>query len=247
MRLCGFKYAKRLEAIADTTSTLLRNDRYQFAVVLYSFYSGIDFTEVPIDSIRWDQFGRFDNSFRKHMVVHLIKVIKLNTGLGPTDLLSHPYFWSVEKMSFFEIRMRTFSASNQHFDEQYEDRKEFVFTGKWTDRLSSSVRNACVNPKSKRGGPIKEADYIGLAQARRNRNQNRDEDGSDVQSETGSIPVENFLFWEGLFPTFLIYMFIKSLKFYKKTRGRFLYLEPEFSEFFTGSEEFYDTCDFVGL
>lgn len=233
LKLGGFKYAKRIESTTRGDGALkLRSDRLQFAAVVYSIHSGRDFTRTAIDDIEFHQRKAFDqNLFRSHLASHLVRVIKTDPRLNTSDLLSHPYFWTVQQMSFFEIRIRSFSAVFHDFDKLLESRRDLVFAGKWSDKLSPAVKKACVYPKGSKG-IIMEDTFMGLALARRNRNQHRDDDDSEVQEEMRTIPVENFLYWEGLFPTFFTYLFINSLKFYKKTRNRLLYLEPEFSEFF---------------
>lgn len=219
---------------------------WENAIIIYSLYSSIDYTERGMTPAQWATFVDFNPfAFRSHMAQHLIRLVKADSNMSNKDMQTHHFFWDVQTLLLFEHRLQTFSSKYQGFDRILEKGKRYVFEGKWSSRLTPHIADACVSPKNQ--SKLNENSFMGLAMARRNRCQHRDEDEPHIQADMGTIPRKNFMFWEQLFPRFTHYLLINSLSFYNRNETQLLYVNLEFSEFFTGSRAFYEACVAIGL
>lgn len=214
LRLSGLKRARILGANGLTNSAAtaaIEEERLRVAVVLYSFYTGVDWTEGPTP--RKFNFGEPHvkdlvgsngsttspelRKFRYEHLRHLIKVMEYDPLLPYDDLLKHPVFWPIMRLVSFELRIRNFLNASKHRAPQYtsymEDGRSYVFENKWTSRIPPSLRHLFTNPPG--GSTVSAFTWLALAIVRRNRGEaHRDEgDGPYINSIIGTLPIETFL------------------------------------------------------
>jgi Ribonuclease 2-5A len=216
------------------------NDKYQVAVMMYFFlkrtYSRTDFAASFEPD--WDDERSY--GYKKLHLKHLIKIIRADSSLAISDVLQHPYFMDANRMVEFEDRLRTYSARDRAMDSHLEIDKSEVFTGRWTTNLDRELVNLCLGNSQNFKNSKKT--FVELWQSRRNRRHHRDEDSQLLRNLMGPLQVDNFAFWEKIFPAFFLHLFTRIASY--KSNGIFLYASREFqgSIFFPASPEFYAAC-----
>lgn len=115
-----------------------------------------------------------------------------------------------------------------------------------TKRKSYSLKQKLDVLDAKRNSDLsgrKFAAHIGIDEAtlsRRNRKHHRDSDTPEVKGMMGALPTLNFLYWEKAFPTFQLYLFLRSLEIVFQSQH--LYEMDEFKYYYGASKNFYTSC-----
>lgn len=242
VKVGGFKFAKDQHRIRDNSDVdspgpnmpLPRNefqsDKFQAAFIMYCFLMKRDIRGgLFVPSFDDDEFF----SWKELHLAHLIKCIFSNPESSIHDILSHLYFWDLNRIIAYEDRMRTYNCRHVRMDRFIEEQKDVVLKGSnWVDYVSPRVVSAC------RG--VNHNTLVGLWMARRNRRHHRDNDPIEVQNMLGPMQEANFEFWETHFPSFTLYIY-KRLASYRPVGNIFLYNTLEFrgSQYFPSSPGFY--------
>lgn len=177
------------------------------------------------------------------MLRHLIQVMTLAPNLPYKDYSLHPYFWNIMRCVSFENRMRTFTSTYQSYSrtmDRLNREQHVVFKGSWARGIPETVKKAILTPEGGAKACPNEYTFTGLCMCRRNRTQHFDNDEREVRRYLGTLPSENFMFWESRFPNFILFLFQQSLSF--RLDGEYICQHHEFSEYYGGSEAFHAAC-----
>lgn len=185
----------------------------------------------------------------KHLAMAMITDYKMGNGGVPVgEFLHHPYFKTVEQLVAFEDRMWGFASSpvtapGMAIDGWLETESGAVFTGNWLRKLVPEELQAFLRvPFNKR------SKYCGLWKLRRDRRHHNAEDVEFVKEILGEPPIKNFLYFEGIFPYFSIYLFQRIIGYNMgvcanpRDLDNLLFCCPEFKYFFPASKRFYNVC-----
>lgn len=205
LRLSGLERARIKGAnglTKNAATAAIEDERLKVALVLYSFYTGVDHTEGPIP--RRFEFGEPHikdvedtpdaRKFRYEHLRHLIKVMECDPLLPYADFLKHPVFWPVMRLASFELRIRSFLSSARTWAPEYTkymvEGRSYVFEGKWTARIPKNLIGLLLKPTG--GAFVSDKTFLAVAMVRRNRGKiHRDEgEGPYINTIIGTLPIE---------------------------------------------------------
>lgn len=215
-------------------------DKCQAAFLMYCFIKKHNYEDnEPVFMFDWNDDDGYD--WRRLHMSHLVRVIVANSTATIADILTHPFFWSIQKLVIFEDRMRSYSSRHRPMDPWLEIGRHYVFAEQtWTENLPIEVVRAVRN--------VNNATVLGLWRGRRDRRHHRDEDAAIAQAMMGRLHGANFEFWQGYFPAFFMHLY-KRLISYERFQGMKLHQTPEFinSEFFPSSAAFFAMMEAIDV
>ena len=220
------------------------DDRYAVACVMCCFAVKtnkqskeyplkLDWKDTPGEGYREAQF--------RHLAKVIFKSCKPDYAVGLSDFFHHPFFWTLEEMSNFEKRMRSFVSPkrNRSIDLILEKGRATVYSGDWIKAIGNAAMEKFIEANRKNREPEK---FMNLWMVRVNRQLHRFEDPPHIREIIGFGKDDDFEYWETRFPHFILYIFCVIAGHRPKPAARPWFRHEELKFFFPARAAFYALC-----